>query len=277
MKLSVMSYTLARQGWKVNGAFDLKGMCELARSLEIDGVDMVTTYEIAPGDVRRALDDHGLKTVCYTFMGTQLNAATAAERVAGVDAVKAELDTADALGTDKVMIVTPGKAGVPRDISRRQYIRGLQECTALARQAGLTMTLENFPGAGSPFVISSDMLEAVREVPGLQITFDNGNVLLGGEDPAVSFERCASHVAHAHFKDWVPAEPGKGMEGLDGRRYAAALIGEGLVDHKACLQAMKQAGYAGYINIEYEGNDYPPDEATRRAAKYLRNLIGEPG
>ena len=275
MKLSMMSYTLARQGWKVNGVFDLKGMCKLAQSLEIDGVDMVTTYELAPGEVRRVLDDHGLKTVCYTFMGTPLNAATAAGRVAGVDAVKAGLDTAIALGTDKVMIVTPGKAGVPRDISRRQYICGLQECTALARQAGIVMTLENFPGADSPFVISSDMLAAIREVPGLKLTFDNGNVLLGGEDSAASFERCVPHVVHAHFKDWVRVARGQGSEGLDGRWYKAALIGEGLVDHKACLQSMKQAGYKGYINIEYEGNDYPPDEATRKAAGYLQGLMRE--
>jgi len=46
------------------------------------------------------------------------------------------------------------------------------------------------------------------------------------------------------------------------------------VPHKACLAAMKKAGYKGYINIEYEGNKYPPDAATRRAAKYLRTLMG---
>ena len=39
--------------------------------------------------------------------------------------------------------------------------------------------------------------------------------------------------------------------------------------------AMKQAGYAGYINIEYEGNKYTPAEATRRAAATLRRLMEE--
>lgn len=277
MKLSIMSYTFSRQGWKKNGRFDLEGMCRVARELNMDGADMVTDYGIAAGEIRRTMDDHGLKTACYTFMGTVLNAATAAERCQGVDEVKTGLEIALVLGTDKVMIVTPGKAGVPRDVSRRQYIRGLQECTALARQAGITMTLENFPGADSPFVISSDVMEAIREVPGLKLTYDNGNVLLGGEDPAVSFKRCAEQVIHAHFKDWVLAEPDKGREALDGRRYESALIGEGMVPHRACLQAMKQAGYKGYINIEYEGNKYPPDEATRRAAEYLQNLIRELG
>ncbi len=276
MKLSVMSYTLARQDWKRDGAFDLRRMCELAVDLGLDGVDMVTTYGLPPADVRRALDDHGLRAVCYTFPVSALNAATAADRAPAVDQVCRELETAVALGTDKVMLVTPGGKDIPRDVSRRRYIRGLQECAALARRAGLTMTLENFPGAGSPFAISSDVLEAIREVPGLKLTFDNGNVLLGGEDSAASFRRCAAHVVFAHFKDWERSpDPAKGLEGLDGHRYRAALIGEGLVDQRACLAAMKEAGYAGYINIEYEGNAYPPDEATRKAAIYLQGLIAE--
>ena len=272
MKLSIMSYTFARQGWKKIGRFDLEGMCRVARELNIDGADIVTAHDLPPVEIRRVLSDFGISAVCYTF-GADLNAATAAERSAGVDKVKEGVDIAVAIGAPLIMVVTPGRQGVPRDVSRRQFIHGLQESAGFARQAGIGMTIENFPGAESPFVISSDILEAIRGVPGLKLTYDNGNVVTGGEDPAVSFTRCAAHTAHAHFKDWVLAEPGKGMEGLDGRWYQAALIGEGLVDHKACLQAMKQAGYAGYINIEYEGNDYHPDEATRRAVAYLRNMM----
>jgi len=269
MKLAVMSYTLARAK-----DFDLNRMCELTNELKLDGVDMVSTYGKKPEEIRRLLDQHGLKTVCHTFF-TDLIFPSPAGRQAGVDVIKQGIEAAVILGTDKVMIPTPGKHGVPRDLARRYIIRGLQKASVLARQAGVTLTLENFPGADSPFVISSDMLEAVREVPGLKITFDNGNVMLGGEDPAISFERCAEHVVHAHFKDWVRVARGQGSEGLDGRWYKAALIGEGLVDHKACLQAMKQAGYKGYINIEYEGNTYPPDEATRKATGYLQGLMRE--
>ena len=149
------------------------------------------------------------------------------------------MEDAVTLGTDKVMLVTGGAADVPRDIQPTQLYPRFQECRH-ARAAGLTMTIENFPGADSPFVISSDVLEAIREVPGLKLTYDNGNILMGGEDPAVSFTRCAEHVAHAHFKDWDSMPPGEGREGLDGRRYQSALIGEGIVDHKSCLAAMKR-------------------------------------
>ncbi|MBU4200381.1 MAG: sugar phosphate isomerase/epimerase [Verrucomicrobia bacterium] len=272
MKLAMMSYTMSRD--VKASEFDLAGMCKLARELDLEGVDMVSTYGRDSREIRRLLDDHGLKTVCHTF-GADLNQANTAGRCAGLDAVKTGLDAALVLGTDKIMIVTPGKGGVSREVSRRQFIAGLQEAMPLARKAGITITIENFPGAASPFVVSSEVLEAIREVPGLKLTFDNGNVLTGGEDPAESFRKCTAHVVHAHFKDWDVVAAPEGMPGVDGRRYRGALIGEGIVDQRSCLAAMKRAGYTGYINIEYEGNQYPPDEATRRAAAYLHQLMDE--
>jgi sugar phosphate isomerase/epimerase len=173
------------------------------------------------------------------------------------------------------MIPTPGKPDVPRDQVRRNIIATLKEALPTARRAGITLTIENFPGATSPFVIAADVLEAVNAAPGLQLTFDNGNVFTGGEDPAKSFERCAAHIVHAHFKDWEIVAPDQGFKGLDGRHYRGALIGEGLIDHRRCLAAMKQAGYRGYIDLEYEGNRYSPEEATRRAGRYLQKLMAE--
>jgi len=274
MKLSLMSYTFSRQNWMKNGQFDLAGMCRVGQELKLDGVDMVTTHKLDPKISRQVLADHGLKTVCYTFFPA-LNKPSAAERAAGVDAVKAGLDTALVLGTDKVMIVTPGHASMPRDITRRYWIRGLQESAGLARAVGITLTIENFPGLHSPFAISSDILEAIREVPELKLTFDNGNAQIGGEAPAISFLRCREHVVHAHFKDWHRSDDPQANEGLDGIRYRPGLIGQGVVEQRACLQAMKQSGYTGHINIEYEGSELPPDEATRQAVKYLHGLMSE--
>ncbi|MDO9542781.1 MAG: sugar phosphate isomerase/epimerase family protein [Kiritimatiellia bacterium] len=272
MKLSVMSYTFSRQGWNKNGRFDLEGMCRVACELNIDGADIVTTHGLLPKEIRCILSDYGIAPVCYTFSAA-LNFTTAVKRAAGVDQVKAGVDIAAEIGAPLIMVVTPGKEDAPRDVSRRHFVEGFRESVGFARSAGITMTIENFPGKKSPFIISSDVLEAINELPGLKLTFDNVNVLTGGEDPAASFTRCAASVVHAHFKDWVLVQPGMGLDGLDGRCYEGALIGEGIVPHHACLAAMKRAGYKGYINIEYEGNKYPPDEATRRAIIYLQGLM----
>lgn len=276
MKLAVMSYTLARR--VPADQFDIPAMCRLAQEIQVKGIDMVTTYGRPASDLRRMVADHGLKTVCHTFMA-DLNVSDAAALQKGLEQVRQGIDNAVALGTDKVMLVTPGKAGIPRDQTRRAFVRGIQQALPWARAAGITLSVENFPGADSPFVTSADFKAALQEIPELRLTFDSGNVFTGGEDPADSFRQCAKQVIHAHFKDWDVVPEGGRMKGLDGRFYESALIGEGAMAplHGRVLDAMRAAGYAGYINMEYEGMKYPPDEATRRIARYLRSLAPDLG
>ncbi len=60
MKLSIMSYTFSRQGWKKDGRFDLEGMCRVAQELNIDGADIVSTHDLPPAEIRRVLSDFGI-------------------------------------------------------------------------------------------------------------------------------------------------------------------------------------------------------------------------
>jgi sugar phosphate isomerase/epimerase len=274
MKLAVMSYTLSR-GVSPD-QFDIPAMCRLARELNIDGIDMVSTYGRKAADLRKIVDDHGLKTICHTFMA-DLNVTDASALKAGLDVVRKGIEDAVVLGTDKIMAVTPGKSGIARDKTRSNFVRGLQQALPWAKAAGITLTVENFPGADSPFVLAADFKAALKDLPELRLTFDSGNVYTGGEDPADSFRQCAKQVVHSHFKDWDVVTEATRMKGLDGRFYQSALIGEGSMAplHKGILDAMREARYPGYIDMEYEGQKYPADEATRRIARYLRTLAVE--
>ncbi len=219
----MMSYTLAVQKWKKNGKFDIEGMCKLCKELRIDAVDMVTSYGFSPKEIRKIIDDYGIKCIAYTAFA-DLDFPSASERIKGVDDVKKMIDFAVELGAPTIMIPTPGK-NTPRDISRKNWIKGLQESSVLARTANIDISIENFPGENSPFAISSDLLEATREVPDLKITFDSGNAFVGGEDPAISFIRSKDYVVHSHFKDWI-LSPEKGRMMMDGKKYLPALIGD---------------------------------------------------
>ncbi len=268
MKLSMMTYTVSRQ----KEHFDLRRMLRLTRELDLDGIDFVTLHDQDPRDLRHMCDDLAIPVVCHTFHA-DLNFPDAAGRGPGLDNVKRGLDAAVELGAPVIMIPTPAKAEQDSATSRANWIAGLKEAAPLAADAGIVLTVENFPGKESPFVIADHLLEAVNAVDGFKITYDNGNAG-SGEDPAESFERSAAHVVHAHFKDWdIKQEPEEGYrQMMDGRYYKSALIGEGSLNHKACLAAMDKAGYAGCINIEYEGNKYDPYEAITRAVEYLRSL-----
>ncbi|NLN18640.1 MAG: sugar phosphate isomerase/epimerase [Firmicutes bacterium] len=267
MKIALMSYTLARGPWGKNP--NLKELCELASSLQIEGIDWVTLYGFSPEQVVQVTSDYGLKNVCYTFFAPLHNAEKRAE---AMDLIKRGLDTANVLGADKIMLPLGGVEGQSREYSRQLALEGLAKAVSLGAAQGVTVTVEHFHGRLAPFITSEDMEQAVAAVPGLRITYDNGNVYTSGGDPAEAFTRVHKYIVHAHFKDWRVVEEGR-LQGLDGRFYTGALVGEGVVDPKPCLEAMAAAGYEGYINMEYEGQEYDPKEAIIRGTKYLQELI----
>lgn len=270
MKLSMMTYTVTR-----SRVFDLVKMLELTKELGMAGMDVCFAERLGKPvkELRGILDDYGIPVVCNTF-GNNINQPGMTEQK-WEDNLKAGLEEAAVLGAPAVMIPTPGVQGLSREENRKRWIGVLGKGVGQAEEHGIHLSVENFPGEESPFVTAEDLLEAVREAPGLKITYDNGNAATG-EDPAESFRKCAGHVVHAHFKDWyISDEPVEGWRKmLDGRHYAPALIGEGAVDHESCVKALEESGYEGFVNIEYEGDKYDPYEGIRRAAGYLREISG---
>ena len=272
MNYALMTYTFARQ--TPGGKPDMVKLCKLTRELGLQAMDQVGLYGHDAAEVRRIADDHGVRIVCYTFF-VDINFADAASRKPGLDELKRGVEIARALGAPAVMLPIGGKQGLTREQSRRNVIEGLREGARFGKAAGVKVSVEHFPQAISPFVVSDDVDEALKAVPDLYVTFDSGNMLTGGEDPCRAFLRHSRRIVHAHFKDWTRVSEG-GMAGLDGNRYKGALIGEGVVDYKRLVPTMVKAKYAGFVDLEYEGNDYTPEDATRRALDYLRSLEASP-
>jgi L-ribulose-5-phosphate 3-epimerase UlaE len=113
---------------------------------------------------------------------------------------------------------------------------------SLAAQAGITVSVEHFPEALAPFVVSANVNRAITEVPGLRITYDNGNVTTGGESTYDGFKNSAKHIVHAHFKDFsfCAANDPLARTCLDNKPRRPELIGEGVVDQMGSLRAMKE-------------------------------------
>lgn len=269
MNYSMMSYTIARQG---PGVFDIGRMLDLTVELKLAGIDLVTLHGQTAADLRKRCDDKGIPVACYTVGVAGFCSPNPADAAKAKDDAKQAVEIAVALGAPCIMLVTPGRADTPRAETRRRYVEGFKDVMPLARQAGVRVTVENFPGKHSPFVTAADFHDAAALLPGLGLTFDSGNAA-SGEEPAESFTRCAAQTVHAHFKDWtvLTSKEEGGNEMLNGLRYKPALIGEGVLNHKAVLKAMQAAGYRGCINIEYEGPS-DPYEAIRKAVAYLRSV-----
>jgi sugar phosphate isomerase/epimerase len=106
------------------------------------------------------------------------------------------------------------------------------------------------------------------------VTYDNGNVTTGSESTYDGFKNSAPYIVHAHFKDFkvVP----EGMLGLDGKCRKGEMVGDGDVDQLGGLRAMKECGYSGYINFEYEGSEMTPRDATVVGVRRMRQWIASP-
>lgn len=248
-------------------------LCELARELKVGGLDWITMQGHDPLEVRKITDGFGLKNICYTFF-SDLEKPDAEVRRKSMDVAKESLDVARMLGADKVMVAMGGQEGFPRQEARRHVIDAFVSYVPLAQSAGITVTVEDFPTIWSPFMTSSDMNEALAAVPGMKVTFDSGNCLIGGEQPLDMYRNCKEDVVHVHFKDMVLCPKGpNSRSALDGKFYdPAELMGEGIVDFRACLQAMEDAGYEGYVDFEPEGSKYTSYDAARKGIPYLREL-----
>lgn len=269
MKLCMMTYTMARGKYRAdNGSVNLREICEFARDIGLEAIDFVSTYDASPKEARKMADDCGLITACYTFFPYS-RSLEPDSHTKELDAIKKGLEIAHVLGTKTVMLPVEALEGKSRQESIRHTREQLNEAVKLGRDAGITITFEN----REHLVVSKDITETLRQIPDLRVCIDNGNVLIGGEDPAQALATYGDKVVHAHFRDWTVSDDESGMPGADGRKYHPAIIGQGIVEQRACIDAMKQLNYQGYINIEYDGAEFEPDMVVRQSADYLRSII----
>ena len=90
---------------------------------------------------------------------------------------------------------------------------------------------------------------------------DTGHLAAGGSDPVEVFRTYTRRIVHTHLKDFNPDLPGFG-----GRLGRMAPLGQGTVDFPALLGILREAGYDGWMDVEFDGLAAPKEtaEANRR-------------
>jgi len=266
MNYCMMTYTMARGEWGKTP--DIEKICKFTKELNLQAVEWVTLYGKRAEEVRKIMDDYGLKTSCYTFFA-DINFDDENKQKEGIEKIKRGIEEAKILGTDKIMLPFGGKNEYTREKSRENVLKGIEKVIDFAKSYNITITVEHFPDIRGPFLNSKDVNEAIKKVPDLRITFDSGNVLIGGENPVDGFLNSKNFIIHTHFKDWEISD--KGRDALDEKKYTPALIGEGVIDYKKLVKTMEGEKYSYYVSIEYEGEKYPPEEAIKKALLFLTN------
>lgn len=255
MKLACCAYSF-RQLLN-DSSMTMEGFLDFCVELGLDGVELTQYYFPRETDrylfgLKREVFARGLD-ICGAAVGGNFSAAEEDDRVRQIEHVKDWLVKASKLGAPMLRVFAGGcPEGVAEETARGWVREGLKECAVTAADHGVVLALESHGGLTADADGVLALLEPLASNPWIGMNLDFGNFT---GDVYDQYERCASRAVTTHAK--VTVRQGDGRERLDYRRI---------------VRIMRDAGYDGYLSIEYE-EDEAPKTGVDRFAAYLRGCI----
>jgi sugar phosphate isomerase/epimerase len=264
-------------------SLQVKNVPELKQFLERLGVAVV---QIACGDPQHAAWDEGdrLPEAAYAaglqMSGAMLgfpgedyttpqtiqhsggfgNPATRGERL---QRFRWALERTRALGLTDLMLHA-GFLPETDDPDRRAFLDTLGQVSALAAEKGVTVAFETGQETADLLRRTLDDLKC----PNLKVNFDPANMLLYDKgDPLRAVEILGADIRSVHVKDAKrPHTPGSWGEEVP--------LGQGQVNIRAFVQALKKVGYRGPLCIEREvGNQEERLRDVAHGIRFLRECL----
>ena len=185
--------------------------------------------------------------------------------------MKDHIRIAQNLGAYKIMAI-PGLFSEQgdRDEELKRMIEGMSRLSDLARENGLTLTIEDYDDALSPIATIKGMKSFLDVIPDLKVAFDTGNFVFSGDDVIEAKNEFFSRTIHVHLKDRLWSTTGKGdpKECVDGRLLWPCAVGEGDIPMDEIIDDLKNIEYDGYVMAEFFGiSSY--SYAIEKSADYL--------
>ncbi len=246
--------------------------------------------EISPGNfIEMTPENIGLMVRTARECGMELSSYTIGANFVQPDAaaleteirrVEKEVETAAQLGVTR-MRHDCGWRPQP-DCSYANFDRDLEifadACGRIADKAetyGIVTSIENH----GFYVQASERVQRVVLKVGrdnFRTTLDVGNFLCVDEDPECAVMNNLPFASMIHFKDFhirrKVTDPAGFIRTLHGRYLRGAVTGDGDVDLLSICRLIRNAGYDGFLSIEYEGREECKFACTR-AIKNVRELF----
>lgn len=140
------------------------------------------------------------------------------------------------------VFVLPGvcNPGQSRAQALAQSAASLAALLPIARDHGVTLTIE--PHVHSFLESPALTLDLLARAPGLRLTLDYAHfACLGWRQDEI--DALAPHAAHVHVRQ---AKPG----------FLQTKLGQGTINMPAMLGALRDAGYDGWLSVEWVHQDY---------------------
>ncbi len=277
MKLSLSMYSCVRAVRA--GKLDLMGFLDFAASQPVSGVELLdmfwTDAENEIPQVKRRLADLDLALAVYSLSNNFIQ-PDASKRARELADLRRGIDTALGLGVDFLRVFSgDAKQGISHEQGMEWILEGLAAGADYAQSHGATLALENHGRFAGRSDQVRDIIKRVNS-PALRVNFDTGNFLIMGQDPVAAAHDLKEWVALVHLKDMKPAtgdEASHVFADPNGRLLTGSVVGDGLVDLPAVMAVLREAGYTGWLSLEYEGAEEPLTVGVPRSLATARSLL----
>jgi len=263
MKIAVSSYSFSQA--MRDGRMNILDVIPKAKELGYDGV------EIVRGDQSdremRALasllkvqsEEAGIPIIAYMVGADFIKNGLENE----VARLKGEAEIAALMGAPRMR--HDSSAGVDANGNKVSFedalpiiADGYRQVTEFAAGLGVKTMIENHGYFMQDAERVKKLIETVNH-PNFGWLVDMGNFMCADEVSVESVKIGAPLACHVHAKDfhyktkdeYVPAQGWFGTRG--GNKLRGAIIGHGVVNVPECLKIVKEAGYEGWLSVEFEG------------------------
>lgn len=164
------------------------------------------------------------------------------------------IDYAATMGAPVIRIFAgKQKPGMSREDAVALCVQGIDESLDYAAERGVLLALENHGGITAKADELLDIVRRVKSSPWFGVNFDSGN--FNSEDPYAELEQIAPYTVNAQIKVAIKRNDRKEPS-----------------DFARVVSILKNAGYRGYLALEYEEEEDPKTVIPGYIAQ-LRELI----
>jgi len=227
--------------------------------MQLEGTELTSYYFPNPvtHDYLRQLKQHCFRLgldVSGTAVGNDFGHPPGPQRQQEIEHVKQWIRYAEILGAPVIRIFAGSRQqNTTPDQMHKLMVAGMEECCEYAGQHGVHLALENH---GGPTSTVEGLLALVRDVksPWFGVNLDTGN--FHSDDIYGELAKVAPYTLNVQVKVTV--------SGPDGKKRPS--------DFQRLRAILEDAGYRGYIVLEYEESD-DPRVACPEYVKQLREAF----
>jgi sugar phosphate isomerase/epimerase len=251
----------------LRGELDPLDFAATARALDIDGIEYVNTFFFGHARDRAYLerlrgraDEHGVKSLLIMCDNEgALGAADAAARGEAVRRHEKWLEAAAFLGCHAIRVNAASSGSFEEQ--QRLAADGLRQLCEVADRHGIDVLVENHGGLSSHGRWLAGVM-AMADHPRLGTLPDFGNFRLQDDE---WYDR---YQGVAELMPWARAVSAKSHDFDESGEETST-------DYRRMLRIVLEAGYRGWIGVEYEGARLDEREGIRRTRDLLLRLAAE--